>query len=86
MRSHDMDFPPVEALLFSSSTEYSGTKRFGSSVKITKRHVPKFSRCVLDNEVVIDKGIEIGQKIVVQGIVNMRDGVHQELKPLIAPS
>ncbi|MCW0470417.1 hypothetical protein OH492_20695 [Vibrio chagasii] len=24
---------------------------------------------------VIEKGIEIGQKIVVQGIVNMRDGV-----------
>jgi multidrug efflux pump subunit AcrA (membrane-fusion protein) len=26
------------------------------------------------NQVVIEQGLEIGQKIVVQGIVNMRDG------------
>ena len=31
----------------------------------------------------IESGVEIGDKIVVQGIVNMRDGV--EVKEIVAP-
>lgn len=79
----DMDFPPVEAPIIPvQALEYSGTKRFvyviGEDNKATRTEV--FLGARIDNEVVIDKGIEIGQKIVVQGIVNMRDGVSvQEL-------
>lgn len=74
----DMDFPPVEAPIIPvQALEYSGTKRFvyviGEDNKATRTEV--FLGARIDNEVVIDKGIEIGQKIVVQGIVNMRDGV-----------
>ena len=73
----DMDFPPVEAPIIPvQALEYSGTKRFvyviGEDNKATRTEV--FLGARIDNEVVIDKGIEIGQKIVVQGIVNMRDG------------
>lgn len=74
----DMDFPPVEAPIIPvQALEYSGTKRFVYVIdednKATRTEV--FLGARIDNEVVIEKGIEIGQKIVVQGIVNMRDGV-----------
>lgn len=62
---------PVQAL------EYSGTKRYvyviGKDNKATRTEVWLGAR--IGNEVVIDKGLDIGQKVVVQGIVNMRDGV-----------
>ncbi|MDN3699949.1 efflux RND transporter periplasmic adaptor subunit [Vibrio artabrorum] len=74
----DMDFPSVEAPIIPvQALEYSGTKRFvyviGDDNKAVRTEV--FLGARIDNEVVIEKGIEIGQKIVVQGIVNMRDGV-----------
>jgi hypothetical protein len=74
----EMDFPTVEAPIIPvQALEYSGTKRFvyviGKDNKAVRTEV--FLGARIDNEVVIEKGIEIGQKIVVQGIVNMRDGV-----------
>ncbi|EDM56357.1 HlyD family secretion protein, partial [Vibrio parahaemolyticus AQ3810] len=70
---------PVQAL------EYSGTKRFvyviDENNKATRQEVLLGAR--VDNEVVIESGVEIGDKIVVQGIVNMRDGV--EVKEIVAP-
>lgn len=61
---------PVQAL------EYSGTKRFvyvvGDNHKVTRTEIHLGAR--IDNSVVIEDGLNIGQKIVVQGIVNMRDG------------
>ena len=79
----NMNFPAIEAPIIPvQALEYSGTKRFvyvvGEDNKATRTEV--FLGARIGNEVVIDRGIEIGQKIVVQGIVNMRDGVDvQEL-------
>jgi len=81
--SAEMDFPPVEAPIIPvQALQYSGTKRYvyvvGEDNKATRTEV--FLGARIDNEVVIEKGINIGDKIVVQGIVNMRDGVQvQEL-------
>ncbi|MBW3694552.1 efflux RND transporter periplasmic adaptor subunit [Vibrio sp. T187] len=84
----NMLFPAIEAPIIPvQALEYSGTKRYvyvvGEDNKATRTEV--FLGARIDNQVVIDKGIEIGQKIVVQGIVNMRDGVTvQELDTQIA--
>ncbi|USD31873.1 MULTISPECIES: efflux RND transporter periplasmic adaptor subunit [Vibrio] len=74
----DMDFPPVEAPIIPvQALEYSGTKRYvyvvGGDSKAVRTEV--FLGARIGNQVVIEKGLDIGQKIVVQGIVNMRDGV-----------
>ncbi|MCG9684357.1 efflux RND transporter periplasmic adaptor subunit [Vibrio sp. Isolate23] len=74
----DIDFPPVEAPIIPvQALEYSGTKRYvyvvGDDNKAVRTEV--FLGARIGNQVVIEKGLDIGQKIVVQGIVNMRDGV-----------
>ncbi len=74
----DMDFPAIEAPIIPvQALEYSGTKRFvyvvDASNKAKRTEVILGAR--VDNLVVIEKGLNIGDKIVVQGIVNMRDGV-----------
>ncbi|KLV09263.1 hemolysin D [Photobacterium aquae] len=62
---------PVQAL------EYSGTKRFVYLVddagKAHRTEVQLGAR--VENEVMIESGITVGDRIVVQGLVNMRDGV-----------
>ena len=79
-------FPAIEAPIIPvQALEYSGTKRFVYVIdednKAKRQEV--FLGARVDNEVVIESGVEIGDKIVVQGIVNMRDGV--EVKEIIAP-
>jgi RND family efflux transporter MFP subunit len=76
--SADMDFPAIEAPIIPvQALEYSGTKRFvyvvGEESKAQRTEVTLGAR--VDNLVVIEQGLEIGEKIVVQGIVNMRDGI-----------
>lgn len=76
--SADMDFPPMEAPIIPvQALEYSGTKRYvyvvGDNNKATRTEVKLGAR--VENQVVIEEGLSIGDKIVVQGIVNMRDGV-----------
>ncbi|MDN3609289.1 efflux RND transporter periplasmic adaptor subunit [Vibrio ostreicida] len=73
-----IDFPPVEAPIIPvQALEYSGTKRYtyvvGNDNKVKRTEV--FLGARIGNQVVIEQGLQIGQKIVVQGIVNMRDGV-----------
>jgi len=62
---------PVQAL------EYSGTKRFvyvvNEQSKVERREVTLGAR--LKNQVLIESGLTIGERIVVQGLVNMRDGL-----------
>ena len=75
--SADMDFPAINAPIIPvQALEYSGTKRYVYVVggdKIAKRtRVMLGAR--IENQVVITQGLNIGDKIVVQGIVNMRDG------------
>lgn len=81
--SADMNFPAIEAPIIPvQALEYSGTKRYVYVVdednKATRTEVSLGAR--IENQVVIEQGIAIGDKIVVQGIVNMRDGV--EVKEL----
>ncbi|NOH81381.1 efflux RND transporter periplasmic adaptor subunit [Vibrio sp. RE86] len=76
--SADMDFPAIEAPIIPvQALEYSGTKRFvyvvGDDNKAKRTQVILGAR--VENQVVIEEGLNIGEKIVVQGIVNMRDGV-----------
>ncbi|MGF1775098.1 efflux RND transporter periplasmic adaptor subunit [Vibrio wakamikoensis] len=72
-----MEFPPIEAPIIPvQALEYSGTKRYVYVVDDNNKahRTEVFLGARVGNQVVIEKGIEIGQRIVVQGIVNMRDG------------
>ncbi len=76
--SANIGFAPLQAAIIPvQALEYSGTKRFVYVVDdkniAHRREVQLGAR--VDNQVVIDKGLTIGESIVVQGIVNMRDGV-----------
>ncbi|MGV2990652.1 efflux RND transporter periplasmic adaptor subunit [Vibrio sp. E150_011] len=80
----NMAFPPIEAPIIPvQALEYSGTKRFVYVIdENNKAHRTEvFLGARVGNQVVIEQGVEIGQRIVVQGIVNMRDGSSvQEVK------
>lgn len=76
--SADMDFPAIKAPIIPvQALEYSGTKRY--VYVISEEGKAKRTEVILgariENSVVIEEGLTIGDKIVVQGIVNMRDGV-----------
>ncbi|GAD81284.1 efflux RND transporter periplasmic adaptor subunit [Vibrio ezurae] len=73
-----MKFPEIEASIIPvQALQYLGTKRFvyvvGKDNRAERREV--FLGTRVENEVVIEKGLELGETIVVQGIVNMRDGI-----------
>ncbi|MFO6424071.1 efflux RND transporter periplasmic adaptor subunit [Motilimonas sp. KMU-193] len=85
LMSADLVFPeqtapiiPVQAL------EYSGTKRFVYIVQqdgtVARSEVILGAR--VDNQVLVQSGLAVGERIVVQGLVNMRDGIAiQDLSP-----
>jgi len=86
----ELDFPSISAPIIPvQALEYSGTKRYvyviGDDNKVTRTQVTLGAR--VENRVVIESGLEIGQDIVVQGLVNMREGVtvkllEQETQPV----
>ncbi|MDG3088586.1 efflux RND transporter periplasmic adaptor subunit [Vibrio hannami] len=72
-----LEFPPIKAPIIPvQALQYSGTKRYVYIVD--ENNKAKRSEVILGarvgNEVVIEKGLDIGERIVVQGLVNMRDG------------
>jgi len=74
----NITFPAVSAPVIPvQALEYAGTKRFvyrvGADNKVTRTEVMLGGR--IDDSVLIESGIEIGERIVVQGLVNMSDGV-----------
>jgi RND family efflux transporter MFP subunit len=74
--------PEAVAIIPVQALEYSGTKRFVYRVvddKAQRTEVKVGAR--IDSRVVIESGIDIGEAIVVEGLVNMRDGV--EVKPIV---
>ncbi|NRD74963.1 efflux RND transporter periplasmic adaptor subunit [Shewanella sp. VB17] len=78
LMSARLDFPAVsEPVIPVQAIEYSGTKRFvyviGEDELATRTQVILGAR--IKDEVVISEGVDVGQKIVVQGLVNMRDGL-----------
>lgn len=73
-----LDFPAINAPIIPvQALEYSGTKRYvyviGDDNKVIRTEVTLGAR--VENRVVIASGLHIGDEIVVQGLVNMRDGV-----------
>lgn len=73
-----LNFPAIKAPIIPvQALEYMGSKRFVYVVdednRASQREV--FLGTRVDNEVVIERGLEIGEKIVVKGVVNMSDGV-----------
>lgn len=68
--------PEVSAVIPVQAIEYSGTKRFvylvDSEGTAHRTEVKLGAR--IDNLVTVENGLEIGDRIVVQGLVSMRDG------------
>lgn len=78
LMSGTIAFPAISAPIIPvQALQYSGTKRY--VYVVNDENIAKRTQVVLgarvQNEVVIEKGLEIGERIVVQGIVNIRDGI-----------
>lgn len=78
MMSANMHFAAVkQPVLPVQALEYSGTKRFvyvvNSDNTAQRRQVILGAR--IAEQVLIEQGVEVGERIVVQGLVNMRDGL-----------
>lgn len=74
--------PRVAAVIPVQAIEYSGTKRFVYKVdeKGIARRTPVEIGARVDNLITVESGLELGEIIVVQGLVNMRDGT--KVQPL----
>ncbi|KEY91713.1 membrane protein [Candidatus Photodesmus blepharus] len=76
--SANIIFSPMQVSIIPvQSIEYSGNKRFvyviSQDSKVIRTEVILGSH--IGNSIVVERGLEIGQKVVVQGTVNMRDGI-----------
>ncbi len=88
----DLTFPAINAAIIPvQALEYSGTKRYvyviGNNNKVIRTEVILGER--VENRVVIKSGLAIGENIVVQGLVNMREGVVVKLvnqQPQVQPT
>ncbi|ABM02329.1 Secretion protein HlyD [Psychromonas ingrahamii 37] len=81
MMSAKIVFPAINAPVIPvQALEYSGTKRYVYIVN--KQGMASRQEVILGarikNQILIEKGVKIGDKIVVQGLVNMRDGLKVE--------
>lgn len=85
MMSAEIVFPAVNAAIIPvQALEYAGTKRFVYRVtaesKVQRTEVILGGR--IGDSVLIESGIEVGDRIVVQGLVNMSDGLKvKDLSP-----
>lgn len=78
LMSATLSFPAVsEPVIPVQAIEYSGTKRFVYVVSEDKlaQRTEVFLGARIQDEVMITSGLTIGDRIVVQGLVNMRDGL-----------
>ncbi|MGB2078732.1 MAG: efflux RND transporter periplasmic adaptor subunit, partial [Vibrio sp.] len=78
LMSANLVFPDIRAPIIPvQALEYSGTKRYvyvlNSDNTVTRTEV--FLGARVGEKIVVEKGIEVGQTIVTQGLVNMRDGM-----------
>ncbi|PKG40985.1 efflux RND transporter periplasmic adaptor subunit [Psychromonas sp. Urea-02u-13] len=78
MMSAEVVFPAInEPIIPVQALEYSGTKRFvyliDATNKVRRTEVMLGGR--IKDSVLIESGIEVGARIVVQGLVNMSDGL-----------
>ncbi len=84
MLSADIKLPAVtQAAIPVQALEYSGTKRFvyilGDDSKVKRTEVKLGAR--IGDKVLINDGVKVNDVIVVQGLVNMRDGVKVKVLP-----
>ena len=82
MMAATLNFPAVsEPVIPVQAIEYSGTKRF--VYLVDSNNVANRTEVILgariDNEVLITEGLNISDNVVVQGLVNMRDGVSVDI-------
>jgi len=78
LMSAEIAFPVInEPIIPVQAIEYSGTKRFVYVVtpqnKVKRTEVMLGGR--VEDSVLIESGVEVGDRIVVQGLVNMSDGL-----------
>jgi len=77
MSSHLVFKAVNEPIIAVQSIEYSGTKRFvyvvTSNNKVERREVELGAR--IKDQAIIESGLQVGERVVVQGLVNMRDGL-----------
>ncbi|WP_028762860.1 efflux RND transporter periplasmic adaptor subunit [Shewanella colwelliana] len=78
LMSANVGFAPIsEPVIPVQALEYSGTKRFVYVIDADNRakrtEVSLGAR--IGDEVLISQGVKVGERIVVQGLVNMRDGL-----------
>ena len=69
--------PTLASIIPVKALEYSGTKRFvyvvGENDKVNRREVMLGTR--VDNQVIVEQGVSVGEQVVTQGLINMRDGI-----------
>ncbi len=69
--------PQVSMVIPVQAIEYSGTKRFvyllGDKDIVQRTEIKLGAR--LDNKVTVEEGLSLGQRIVSQGLVSIRDGI-----------
>ncbi|WP_445946621.1 efflux RND transporter periplasmic adaptor subunit [Shewanella sp.] len=87
MMSATLVFPSVSSPIVPvQALEYSGTKRY--VYVINQDNVAIRTQVILGarikDQVLLESGVSIGERIVVQGLVNMRDGI--KVKDLVAES
>lgn len=78
LMSANLTFPAIEAPIIPvQALQYAGTRRYVYVVDEHNkaRQTEVFLGARIGNQVVIEKGLAIGERIVVQGVVNMRNGV-----------
>ncbi|MEI6858601.1 MAG: efflux RND transporter periplasmic adaptor subunit [Shewanella sp.] len=78
MMSASLSFPAVsEPVISVQAIEYSGSKRFvyviGENQLAKRTQVTLGAR--IEDEVLITEGLSVGDRVVVQGLINMRDGL-----------
>lgn len=81
MMSASISFPSVtEPVIPVQAIEYSGTKRFVYVIDEDSRaqRTQVILGARIQDEVLITDGLQVGERIVVQGLVNMRDGLTVE--------
>lgn len=86
MMSAELKFAPLnEPIIPVQALEYSGTKRFvyvlTKNSKVERREVILGAR--VKDQVLIESGLKVGERVVVKGLVNMRNGI--KVKDLNSP-
>ncbi|WP_194090857.1 efflux RND transporter periplasmic adaptor subunit [Vibrio hibernica] len=83
LMSATVNFPTIhKPIIPVQAMEYSGTKRFvyiintdtkSGAARVTRTQITLGDR--IEDKIVVDSGLKVGQTVVTKGVVNMRDGL-----------